>query len=220
MRKTKEDIIFDIVSVIRPLFESKGFTFKKNCFESNDNLGNTYQYEINISKSKGHFSLHLRLKLLNRKLMKEVNAVLEKVLRDSTYRYPSNWSEKDIEASIKTRVNDYCISMITDWRCFKNENESLDEFRNRFSIWMCVFNDINEINNWEKQLIESVELSTSWFSIIGSDEWIIKNTSYPALLILKKIDSDKKLDEKYRDVLSKVRSEDEAKLFLNYLNVM
>lgn len=220
MNKTTKDILADIVSVIRQSFESKGFTFKKNCFESSDSSGNVYQYEINLSKSKGHFSLHLRLKLLNKYLMKEVNAVLEKVLRDSNYRYPSNWSEKDIEVSIKTRINDYCVSMITDWRCFKNENESLDEFRSRFSIWMCVFNDINEINNWEKQLIESVELSVSWFSMIGSDEWIINNTLYPALLMLKKIKSGNELDEKYRDVLSKVRSEDEAKLFFNYLSVI
>lgn len=218
MNKTAKDIISDMVVVIKPLFESKGFLLKRNCFEYNDSLGNTYQYDINLSKSKGHFSLHLRLKLLNKNLMKEVNAVLEKALRDPSYKYPSNWSKNDIEASIKTRINNYCVSMITDWRCFKNGNESLDEFRQRFSIWLCVFNDVNETNNWKKQLIKSVELSESWFSTIGSNEWIIENTSYPALLILKKTNPDK-LDEKYRNILSRVRSEDEAKLFINYLNI-
>jgi len=217
MNKTTKDIISDIATVIRPLFESKGFTFKKNYFESSDDSGNIYQYEINLSKNKGYFSLHLRLKLLNKYLMRDVNSVLEKALRDSSYKYHSNWSEGDIEASIKTRTNDYCVSMITDWRCFKNEDESLDEFRKRFSIWMCVFNDINEVNNWEKQLTESVELSLSWFSAIGSDEWIIENTLYPALLVLKRIKPDK-LDEKYKFILSKARSENEAKLFFNYLN--
>ncbi|MGG8095094.1 hypothetical protein PGO14_05795 [Klebsiella aerogenes] len=220
MNKSKDDIISDIAKVIGPLLEKKGFLRKKNYFELNDNIGNTYQYEIYISKSKGYFTLHLRLKLLNKSLMKEVNKVLEKTLLDKDYSYPNNWCDRDINTSIKTRINDFCVAMVTDWRCFKEENETLEDFRKRFSIWMCVFDDINEIDNWKEQLIKSLEFAEKWFLNVGSHQWVIDNTLYPAMYILKKEEKNTELNGKYEEVLSKVRSEDEVKLFFNYLNML
>jgi hypothetical protein len=220
MNKSKDDIILDIAKVIGPLMEKKGFLRKKNYFERNDNIGNTYQYEICISKNKGCFTLHLRLKLLNKTLMKEVNKVLEKTLLDKDYSYPNNWCDRDINTSIKTRINDFCLAMVTDWRCFKEENETLENFRNRFSIWMCVFDDINEIDNWEEQLLESLEFAEKWFLNVGSHQWVIDNTLYPAMYILKKEGKIIELNRKYEEVLSKTRSKNEVKLFFKYLDML
>ncbi len=220
MNKSKDDIILDIAEIISPLLENKGFSRKKNFFEFNDNVGNTYQYEICLSKNKGHFTLHLRLKLLNKSLMKEVNKILEKILLDNNYVYPNNWEERDIKISIKTRINDFCLSMVTDWRCFKEENETLEDFRKRFFIWMCVFDDINEIDGWREQLVKSIIFTEKWLLNVGSHQWIIDNTLYPAMYILKKEGKNIELNNKYKEVLSKVRSENEAKLFFRYLNTL
>ncbi|EIX6435703.1 hypothetical protein MKU92_004738 [Salmonella enterica] len=220
MNKSKDDIVLDIAKIISPLLEKKGFSRKKNYFELNDNVGNTYQYEILLSKNKGHFALHLRLKLLNKSLMKEVNKILEKTLLDKDYSYPNNWEERDIKASIKTRINDFCLTMLTDWRCFKDEGENLDNFRKRFSIWMCVFDDINDIDDWKEQLIESLIFAEKWFLNVGSHQWIVDNTLYPAMYILKKEEKNIELNNKYKEVLAKVRSKNEAELFFRYLNML
>ncbi|ECA5091335.1 hypothetical protein ELR76_22405 [Salmonella enterica subsp. enterica serovar Menston] len=220
MNKSKDDIILDIDKVIRPLLEKKGFSRKKNYFELDDNVGNTYQYEIILSKNKGHFALHLRLKLLNKSLMKEVNKLLEKALLDKDYSYPNNWEERDIKTSIKTRISNFCLAMVTDWRCFKEQSETLENFRKRFSIWMCVFDDINEIDSWKDQLIESLNFAEKWFLSIGSHQWIIDNTLYPAMYILKKEEKIIELNNKYKDVLAKIKSKNEAELFFKYLNML
>ena len=130
MNKTpKDEVISDIAKVIGPLFEKKGFVQKKNIFQFHDsNTNNIYQYEILLSKAKGYFSLHLRLNLLNKPFMKEVNKVLEKVLLDKDYDYPENWDDKIIKSSIKSRLSNFCLRMVTDWRHFKEENESLSDF--------------------------------------------------------------------------------------------
>ena len=97
MNKTpKDEVISDIAKVIGPLFEQKGFVQKKNIFQFHDS-NTIYQYEIRLSKSKGYFSLHLLLNLLNKPFMKEVNKVLEKVLLDKDYDYPDNWDDRTIK---------------------------------------------------------------------------------------------------------------------------
>ena len=136
MNKTpKDEVISDIAKVIGPLFEQKGFVQKKNIFEFHDtNTNNIYQYEILLSKRKGYFSLHLRLNLLNKPFMKEVNEILKKVLLDKDYDYPKSWDDKMVKQSIKQRFSDFRLGAVTDWRDFKEENESLADFRDRFSI--------------------------------------------------------------------------------------
>ena len=169
MNKTpKEEVISDIAKVIGPLFEQKGFVQKKNIFEFHDS-NTIYQYEIRLSKRKGYFSLHLYLNLFNKPFMKEVNKVLEKVLLDKDYDYPDNWDDRTIKNSIKSRTSNFCLRMLTDWRHFKEENESLADFNDRFSIWVNAFNDINEIPNWKAQLVQSVLFAEKWFSNIQSN---------------------------------------------------
>jgi len=48
-----------------------------------------------------------------------------------------------IKYAMKIRLSNYGLAMVTDWRDFKEENEYLSDFKDRFSIWMCVFDDIN-----------------------------------------------------------------------------
>ena len=217
---TKDEVILDIAKVIGPLFEQKGFVQKKNIFEFHDsNTNNIYQYEIRLSKRKGYFSLHLLLNLLNKPFMKEVNKVLEKVWLDENYIHPENFDKKLIEKIIKSRVSNFCLRMLTDWRHFKEENESLADFNDRFSIWVNAFNDINEIPNWKAQLVQSVLFTEKWVLDIQSnpEQWIIDKTYYPALYLLKKQNRIIKLNEKYSYLLAKNSSDDELILFYKYL---
>ena len=221
MNKTpKEEVISDIAKVIGPLFEQKGFVQKKNIFQFHDsNTNNIYQYEIRLSKSKGYFSLHLLLNLLNKPFMKEVNKVLEKVLLDKDYDYPDNWDDRTIKNSIKSRTSNFCLRMLTDWRHFKEENESLADFNDRFSIWVNAFNDINEIPNWKAQLVQSVLFTEKWVLDIQSnpEQWIINHTAYPALYLLKKQNRIIELNEKYNYLLKGNNYKDELMCFYKHL---
>ena len=221
MNKTpKEEVISDIAKVIGPLFEQKGFVQKKNIFQFHDsNTNNIYQYEIRLSKSKGYFSLHLLLNLLNKPFMKEVNKILEKVLLDKDYDYPDNWDDRTIKNSIKSRTSNFCLRMLTDWRHFKEENESLADFNDRFSIWVNAFNDINEIPNWKAQLVQSVLFTEKWVLDIQSnpEQWIINHTAYPALYILKKQNRIIELNKKYNYLLKGNNYKDELMCFYKHL---
>ncbi|WP_295841494.1 hypothetical protein [uncultured Apibacter sp.] len=221
MNKTpKDEVISDIAKVIGPLFEKKGFVQKKNIFEFHDiNTNNIYQYEILLSKAKGYFSLHLRLNLLNKPFMKEVNKVLKKVWLDEDFIRLEDSSDEMIKYAMKIRTSNFYLSMVTDWRDFKEENESLADFRDRFSIWICVFDDINEIPNWKAQLVQSVLFTEKWISDIQSnpEQWIINNTYYSALYLLKKQNRIIELDEKYNYLLARNNSDDELIFFYKYL---
>ena len=221
MNKTpKDEVISDIAKVIGPLFEQKGFVQKKNIFEFHDsNTNNIYQYEILLSKSKGYFSLHLRLNLLNKPFMKEVNEVLKKVWLDEDFIRLEDSSDEMIKYAMKLRLSNFSLGMLTDWRDFKEENESLSDFRDRFSIWVTAFNDINEIPNWKAQLVQSVLFTEKWVSDIQSnpEQWIIDHTIYQALYLLKKQNRIIELNEKYSYLLAKNSSDDELILFYKYL---
>ena len=221
MNKTpKDEVILDMAKVIGPLFEQKGFVQKKNIFEFHDsNTNNIYQYEICLSKRKGYFSLHLYLNLFNKPFMKEVNEVLKKVLLDKDYDYLEGWDDKSKKSTIKSRLSDFILGMLTDWRDFKEENESLSDFWDRFSIWMCFFDDINEIPNWKAQLVQSVLFTEKWISDIQSnqEQWIINHTAYPALYFLKKQNRIIELNEKYNYLLKGNNYKDELMCFYKYL---
>ena len=219
MNKTpKEEVISDIAKVIGPLFEQKGFVQKKNIFEFHDS-NTIYQYEIRLSKRKGYFSLHLRLNLLNKPFMKEVNEVLKKVWLDEDFIRLEDSSDEMIKYAMKLRLSNFRLRMLTDWRDFKEENESLSDFRDRFSIWMCFFDDINEIPNWKAQLVQSVLFTEKWVSDIQSnqEQWIINHTAYPALYLLKKQNRIIELNEKYNYLLKGNNYKDELMCFYKYL---
>ncbi|PXZ08367.1 hypothetical protein DKK70_00950 [Gilliamella apicola] len=219
-KTTRDEVISDIAKVIGPLFEQKGFVQKKNIFEFHDsNTNNIYQYEILLSKSKGYFSLHLRLNFLNKPFMKEVNEVLKKVWLDEDFIRLEDSSDEMIKYAMKLRLSNFSLGMVTDWRDFKEENESLSDFRDRFSIWVTAFNDINEIPNWKAQLVQSVLFTEKWVSDIQSnqEQWIINHTAYPALYLLKKQNRIIELNEKYNYSLTSYDADDELIYFYKYL---
>ena len=110
---TRDEVILDMAKVIVPLFEQKGFVQKKNIFEFHDsNTNNIYQYEILLSKRKGYFSLHLRLKLLNKPFMKEVNKVAKKVWLDEDFIRLDGRSDEMIKYAMKVRTSNFCLSMV------------------------------------------------------------------------------------------------------------
>ena len=221
MNKTpKDEVILDMAKVIGPLFEQKGFVQKKNIFEFHDsNTNNIYQYEILLSKSKGYFSLHLRLNFLNKPFMKEVNEVLKKVWLDEDFIRLEDSSDEMIKYAMKLRLSNFSLGMLTDWRDFKEENESLSDFWDRFSIWFSVFDDINEIPNWKAQLVQSVLFTEKWVSDIQSnpEQWIINHTAYPALYLLKKQNRIIELNEKYNYLLKRSNYKDELMYFYKHL---
>lgn len=50
-----------------------------------------------------------------------MNKVLKKVLLDKDYDYPKRWNDKIIQSTIKLRINDFNLEMVTDWRVFKRK---------------------------------------------------------------------------------------------------
>jgi len=218
---SKDEVISKIVEVVRLPLEEKGFSFcpkKKHCFEREDSRGNIAVYNIALSKKRGYFILHLGLAVCNKPLLKKVNAVLLKAISDEEYPYHEGWDEKWIANAIKQiSKNDY-LAGITDWKCFKGEDESLEEFNNRFGIWVCTFDDIEEIENWKSQLLMSIEFAEKWFlTAAQNDEWIINNTEYTALYLLKEQGRFDELSKKYEAVLQQARLKKEAELFYKHL---
>ena len=120
---------------------------------------------------------------------------------------------------MKIRLSNYGLAMVTDWRDFKEENEYLSDFKDRFSIWMCVFDDIKEIPNCKAQLVQSVLFTEKWVLDIQSnpEQWIINHTAYPALYLLKKQNRIIELNEKYNYLLKRSNYKDELMYFYKHL---
>jgi hypothetical protein len=217
--KSSKDTLDEIISVIGEKLKENGFLQKKQEeFQASSANGNIFSYQMLISKNKGYFHLHLQLGLKNKILMGKVNSVLKRVMDDELYDYPASWDKRTIEISKKERLSNICIAMLTDWRVFRGE-ESLDEFNEKFNIWMCVFNDISEINNWKNQLLKSVDYASNWFLCVDSNDWIISNTyHHAALYLLKEAGDIEKLKKKYIDNLSKSQNKKEVELYFKHLN--
>ena len=224
---SRDDVIKKITDVINTTFEENGFVLRrKRYYERTDSYGNTQQYEIRLSKRKGFFSLHLMLNILNVHLIKRVNSILEMVLRDESYEYPDNLDESIIEEIIKGRTTNYWLTGLTDepkgwsgldWKKFnvKKDEESF--------IWLSAFYEIEDIADWKAQLLWSVELAVEWFNKTErDDDWIISNTTYPSLLLLKEKKDFEKLEERYKYLFTSSKRHTgtqimELELFYKYL---
>jgi hypothetical protein len=217
----KKEVLQQIIDVIEADFENIGFRLKNNNIFEKKEQDYIYHYQIDIAKSKGGFSLHLRLMLLNKRITAPINKIMKKVLSDSRIIYPSNWSQKDIDYSIKTRTNDKYVAMLTDWRQLKPTNQSLEDFNNEFSIWFYSFTKIEEKKDWKNQLLISIDLAKKWFMLISEDNYLIDNTDLPALYLLKERNDMEKLKEKYNSILlrmQKLKQETkETEVFYEYL---
>lgn len=218
MTETTKEVLEILTDFLRVPFEEQGYTLKKNrFFENTGQNGRVRRYSINLSKNKGWFSLHLKLHLLDPALMRSVNTILDKVLRDERFEYPENWSHSIIEKTIKTRTSNHTVAELTDWRGLRNHGESLEHFNDRFSIWLYSFDHLDEMPGWKEQLMESLELAMLWFSEVDSEDWIRSNTDYPSLYLLNKEGLNQRLTDHYKATLQSSEAPQEVKLFYEYL---
>ena len=217
----KKDVVRKIVDVIRTSFEQDGFKLKApNKFEKRkgDSL---YIYEISVTKSKTHFSLHLKLKLQNKSISTGVNNVLKKVLKNPGIKYPSNFSNKVIEDIFKGRTSNKDVYGLTDWRLFKEDEQTLNDFNERFSIWFSTFEKLENRMNWQTELLQSVDYAKSWFLLVDNDAYLIKHTDYVAMYLLKKQNNTKGVEAKYKEIYNRMKTlgqdTQELELFYKYL---
>lgn len=217
----KKEIVTKIIEVVKPHLEELGFSLKRsNCFEKKKN-GSLYIYEIDVAKTSSRYSLHLKLRLQNKGIADGVNRVLKNVLTDPRMKYPNNFTAKTIAEMIKARTSNKDVCGLTDWRFFKHEEQSLEDFNNQFSIWFSVFENIEDKENWEFQLIESVGYAQKWFDLVDNDAYLIEHTDNVAMVLLKRRNDAYRLKNKYEEICNREKSQNrdttELKLFYEHL---
>jgi len=217
----KNKILKEIVEIIEPYFIKNGFNLKGNKIFEKKEGDNIFQYEIDLKPSKNHYSLHLKLSLLNKKIRDFYNLLMKQVLTDEQIIFPKNWTQKDIEYSVKGRSTGKKIAMLTDWRKLKEENETLEEFNSKFSIWLYAFGELNEKENYKEQLLLSGELALQWFENAKTKEYLIKNTDLFGLCVLKMNNKNDELKSKFDSIIERMESQKqntkEVELFFKYL---
>ncbi len=217
----KKDIISKIVETIRTTFEQDGFKLKVPNKFVKRNGDSLYIYEICVTNLKTHFSLHLKLKLQNKSISTGVNNVLKKVLKNPGIKYPSNFSNKVIEDIFKGRTSNKDVYGLTDWRLFKEDEQTLNDFNERFSIWFSTFEKIENRMNWQTELLKSVDYTKSWFLLVDNDAYLIKHTDYVAMYLLKKQNNTKGVEAKYKEIYNRMKTlgqdTQELELFYKYL---
>ena len=217
----KKDIINKIVETIRTTFEQDGFKLKVPNKFVKRNGDSLYIYEICVTNLKTHFSLHLRLKLQNKSISTGVNNVLKKVLKNPGIKYPSNFTNKVIEDIFKGRTSNKDVYGLTDWRLFKEDEQTLNDFNERFSIWFSTFEKLENRMNWQTELLQSVDYAKSWFLLVDNDAYLIKHTDYVAMYLLKKQNNTKGVEAKYKEIYNRMKTlgqdTQELELFYKYL---
>ena len=217
----KKEIVTKIIEVVKPHLEELGFSLKRsNCFEKKKN-GSLYIYEIDVAKTSSCYSLHLKLRLQNKGIADGVNSVLKNVLTDPRMKYPNNFTAKTIAEILKARTSNKDVYGLTDWRFFKHEEQSLEDFNKQFSIWFSVFENIEDKENWEFQLIESVGYAQKWFDLVDNDAYLIEHTDNVAMVLLKRRNDVYRLKNKYEEIYNREKSQNrdttELKLFYEHL---
>ena len=217
----KKDIISKIVETIRTTFEQDGFKLKMPNKFVKRNGDSLYIYEICVTNLKTHFSLHLKLKLQNKSISTGINNVLKKVLKNPSIKYPSNFTNKVIEDIFKGRTSNKDVYGLTDWRLFKEDEQTLNDFNERFSIWFSTFEKLENRMNWQTELLQSVDYAKSWFLLVDNDAYLIKHTDYVAMYLLKKQNNTKGVEAKYKEIYNRMKTlgqdTQELELFYKYL---
>ena len=136
-------------------------------------------------------------------------------------KYPNNFTAKTIAEMIKARTSNKDVYGLTDWRFFKNKEQSLEDFNNQFSIWFSVFENIEDKENWKFQLIESVGYAQKWFDLVDNDAYLIEHTDNVAMVLLKRRNDACRLKNKYEEICNREKSQNrdttELKLFYEHL---
>ena len=217
----KKDIISKIIETIKTTFEQDGFKLKMPNKFVKRNGDSLYIYEICVTNLKTHFSLHLKLKLQNKSISTGVNNVLKKVLKNPGIKYPSNFTDKVIDGILKGRTSNKDVYGLTDWRLFKEDEQTLNDFNERFSIWFSTFEKLENRINWQTELLQSVDYAKSWFLLVDNDAYLIKHTDYVAMYLLKKQNNTKGVEAKYKEIYNRMKTlgqdTQELELFYKYL---
>lgn len=222
----KESVLSKIIEQLeQPLIEKRFVLKRKNIFERKpDEINRTEQFEIKLAITKGHINLHLILKVIDSKLLKDYNQILKATLLDEKQKYPTNWSQDVIMKSIEQRTKRKVLHELRDWRNIKNDDHSLCEFNQRFSIWVATFYNIEEIENWQEQLVYSTVLSEIYFSHTKDLNYILNNLDcYDDTLKLYLLkENPEKLKEVYKELIqTRTRNKidtAELEMFYDYLN--
>ncbi|MHC5310634.1 hypothetical protein ACYSNM_11315 [Myroides sp. LJL116] len=217
----RKQIINTIATTLESRFQSLGFNWKpSNRFVKKHNQS-LYLYEMDVVKSANGYSLHLKLYLQNKEIASGVNHILKKVLSDPSIKYPVNFTPKVIQDIVKGRISNHTIYGLTDWRCFKAEQQTLEDFNSSFSIWFSTFEKLGDKKNWDVELLKSVDYAQKWFEIVDKDNFLIDNTDYVSLFLLKKKEDMEHLQIKYNSILHRKKSQNqdttELELFYRYL---
>lgn len=212
----KNEVLQQIVGFLEEPFENYGFIYKKKgVFERIEpNTDSKQQYNISLSKAKGYFHLHLTLNLSNTEMLEEFDSLLKKVRANSYADFPKEFREKSIKDLSKIKY--YSLVGLTDWRELRSEKETLEDFNNRFTLWFCVFDKLDELNvyksptgvltpPWKEQLLTSIDLCLKFFKQTENIDYIINKTFYQGLFLLEKQGKTIELQNKYNAYIEDAR---------------
>ena len=212
----KNEILQQIVDILETPFLRHEFWYKKKgIFERIEpNTGSKQQYRITLSKAKGFFRLHLFLDLNNAEMLKEYDSLLKEVRVNSYVGFPEEFREKCIKELRKIKY--HSLIGLTDWRELRNKNETVEDFNNRFILWFCAFDELNELNTYksptkvltpplEKQLMTSIDLCLKFFKQTENIGYIIEKTFYQGLFLLKQQGKKNELQNKYNAYIEDAR---------------
>ncbi len=213
----KKEILNQIVSVLEKPFAVHGFRYVRGGrFVRRLSDGNTeQQYHITFRKKYGCFLMKIGLIVQNKVLLKDFDVLCRETM---IFVYKNKNLEDDfrdecIKMELKRKHVDLC--RLGDWRELKEENESLESFNARFSLWSPpYFEDLEGLNNifekegsptWQEQCLTSINLSLKYFKKTEDINWIIDNTEYQGLFLLKQMGRVEDAKNKYNSLIERKR---------------
>ena len=176
--------------------------------------GNTeQQYHITFRKKYGCFLMSIELIVQNKVLLKDFDVLYRETLIFGYRNFEDNFRDECIKMILKQKYVTLCG--LGDWRELKEENESLESFNARFRLWSPpYFEDLKDLNNilekegsptWQEQCLTSINLSLKFFKKTEDINWIINNTEYQGLFLLKQMGRVEEVENKYNSLLEKKR---------------
>lgn len=213
----KKEILNQIVNVLEKPFATHGFRYVRGGrFVRKLSDGNTeQQYHITFRKKYSCFLMSIQLIVQNKVLLKDFDVLLKDTL---IFGYKNRNLKDDFRNECIKRVlkqKYVTLCELGDWRKLKEENESLESFNTRFSLWFTpYFEDLDDLNNffekkgsptWQEQCLTSINLSLKYFKKTEDINWIINNTEYEGLFILKQMGRVEEVENKYNSLLERKR---------------
>ena len=213
----KKEILNQIVNVLEKPFATHGFRYVRGGrFVRKLSDGNTeQQYHITFRKKYGCFLMSIELIVQNKVLLKDFDILYKEALifKYKNSNLKDDFRDEGIKMVLKQKYLTLCGLM--DWRELKEENESLESFNARFNLWLPpYFEDLENLNNilekegsptWQEQCLTSINLSLKYFKKTEDINWIINNTEYQGLFLLKQMGQVEEAENKYNSLLESKR---------------